>query len=379
VLYISHNLRRRAALFAFAMTQACVVDQERPRFEWDAGSSDGAPTRCTATIRGQVRFPSGSLAAPGVLVYVAPDPDSVARSGECGECVDTSLLIAHSITTQDGSFELTGVPVGTHELLIEHGLFQRRVSIEVPTCETQTLPAARTALPGTHSDGRIPRILVSRGSFDAMESVLTAVGITDFDVVDALQASDLDDHDFVFLDCGQYAESTLLTPTMEAALRGFVERGGRLYATDQAYDAVEQAFPTAIAFEGDVGATAGNPDAAQIGYESSATGTIHDEQLSSWLSAHDALDASGTIPISHLLGGWAEMSSAAANTKVWVTAHVGGSERPMTASFGSGCGTVLYTSYHTTGGSSALDAQELILAFLAFQIAECAENPVVLE
>ena len=56
---------------------------------------------------------------------------------------------------------------------------------------------------------------------------------------------------------------------------------------------------------------------------------------------------------------------------------------PLTLTFEAGCGRVLFTSYHThqhegEAPSRWLNAQEMILGYLAFEIGTCVEDPILI-
>ena len=109
-------------------------------------------------------------------------------------------------------------------------------------------------------------------------------------------------------------------------------------------------------------------------------GAIHDETLRAWLELLGVLEGDGTVTLHHFIDGWALVDAAGTETKVWVDGDAGGA-RPLTISFEHGCGRVLYTSYHTIEGGGAggtLNGQELILAYLAFEIGACLEEPVLM-
>src|SRR5690606_37907592 len=110
-------------------------------------------------------------------------------------------------------------------------------------------------------------------------------------------------------------------------LRAFLEQGGRLYATDLAYDAVESVAPQAVDFMGGTQGDGSAPetlDAAQLGFGGeTARATVQDEGLRAWLAESGALEADGTMTVTGFLPGWAMIDRvAAALTKVWVVGEI---------------------------------------------------------
>lgn len=308
---------------------------------------------------------------------------------------------------------LSGLPEGRYTLATQKGAFERRTTIDLVCHEHVIASDDAIRLPRTLSEGTVPRIAVVGGMFDSMENVLSKIGLAS-DVVQFFPGPDelsgtpdprsqgllrssgmLDGFDYLFLNCGGMMEGfddpygpSIPSMLSEAAVRGnlraFVERGGRLYVTDQSYDFVEQLYPSSLDFAGGGAGLTETPEpinAAEVGPDlPSVRGAIHDETLRAWLSLLGALSGDGTVTLTHFIDGWALVDAAGTETKVWVDGDAGGA-RPLTISFEHCCGRVLYTSYHTVEGGGAtgpLSAQELILAYLAFEIGACLEEPVLM-
>jgi hypothetical protein len=380
------------AVVACEPARGSTPEQDSGRSSEDAAVDGGASSEMSdaaRVCRSAVRGPSGIHAASGVQVYLAARPgEDPRRTGACGQCIAAGEASIHDVTGPDGTFELSGVPRGEHEIVIEKGLFQRRVEITV-SCDDVSLDEASTALPRDSTEGRVPRIAVILGPFDAIETVLSAVGIGEIDLVEPSDAgalvrdpATLSLYDYVFVDCGAGVDSGI-DDAIRANLRAFVEGGGRLYVTDQAYDVVEQTYPRALDYAGrspgDGLSELPEPlDAAQHGRQGAIASRIHDDTLREWLDLHGVLDGEGHLFLRGLAPGWALIDGAASTSTTWVSGPADGArDRPLTVTFQAGCGMVLYTSYHTSGGTSGplLGPQETILAYLAFEIASCIEDP----
>jgi len=380
------------------------------------GCEAGSETRIT----GKVTFPNGELPVSKALVYVpSGTAEAVTRSGECGECIDGSALFAHTETAPDGSFELTGVPAGATELVIEKGKFRRIANIDVEACTDNAILGDLIRLPRNSREGDIPRIAVIEGIFDRMEDVLLKLGLDSdsFDIfsdysADAqsimIDSTFVGRYDILFVNCGAdvvedyslYSEESLITlPAVHANIRQFVESGGRLYVTDLAYDLIEATMPDYIDFYGSatmdgLSANMESLGSAEVGEATdSVNATIHDEGLAEWLETTGATPTLGLMEVRSLLPGWAVMEDVdAERSRTWVSgdvtfdsSHTG--EKPLTATFENGCGRSLYTSYHTAesdlfgydepSDSTELIAQEQALAYMILEIGSCIEDPVL--
>jgi hypothetical protein len=389
-----------------------------------------APPACSATVTGTVRFPNGVQPVPSAVVYTTAGEVPAPRTGECNQCIASGAALTHTETAVDGTFTLS-LSRGSR-LVIEKGVFVRTLDVEVTECgATIALDDEATRLPRNDGEGRIPRIAIGTGFYDAMQNVVAKIGLgavdssgwlvpgsEQFDLYDGtgdgfgsmptleslLRDEDrLKTYDIVFINCGSAPEddffgggSILSEPAVRANLRAFVEGGGRLYVTDEAYDYVEQTFPRFIAFEedGDLTETPEPEDEAELGEDmESVDATVHDDTLRAWLESLGHA-VGGTVQITGMIGGWTVIEEVDTTLgKTWVSGNVmwygsSGFElmsdvRPLTVTFDLGCGRVLYTSYHTddsffgTSGT-ALTAQELILAYLILEIGKCIEDPVLI-
>jgi hypothetical protein len=384
------------------------------------------PPACSGSVTGTVRFPNGLQPVPGALVY-APRGEMATRTGMCGQCIESGSVHAYVETEVDGSFRLGGLPLGPVTIVIEKGKFTRRIPVDVGACGAEiALEAEQSRLPRDTAEGTIPRIAIATGAFDFMQNVVAKMGLGrvdgtgtlvpgsgQFDLYDGegFGAGDpelelllrdrarLTAYDVVFINCGSWPEedfpSILEDPGVRDNLRAFVEGGGRLYVTDEAYDYVEQIYPRFISFAFGAGTgltdTPEMEDIAEIGDDlTTVRGMVHDDQLRAWLMHLGLIAADGTVAIQEMIAGWAVISRVdMERTVTWVSGEVSWTGdfktetgvQPLTVTFDRGCGRVLYTSYHTTGfdgeGSSTLTPQELILAYLTLEIGTCIEDPIL--
>ena len=126
-------------------------------------------------------------------------------------------------------------------------------------------------------------------------------------------------------------------------IRAYVNSGGAIYASDWAYDVVEQVWPEAINF---VGADE-IPDSAQMGEYGVVTATVADDALAVWLDA-DYTQVEFDLPV------WPPIEGVADTVSVHLTGNIeyreGTNIFPLTASpllvsFTSGEGKVAFSTF----------------------------------
>ena len=397
------------------------------------GGNDEAPSPSTGSIRGVVFAPNGTDPIAQAVVYI-PSSATGALSAISATAAATCEIPGVQVVTKtcagaDGAFVLNGVPAGVGvTVVIAKGLFKKEIKVNVTAGAPSVLVAADTTLPIATGPGtQTPRIAVVTGQFDRMEDVLAKLGLGTVDAsgalvpgtekfmlidgtlslddvaypnFDALLGSldELKKFDLIMINCGTEYENLLSAPSVVARLRQYVSDGGRLYVTDLSYDFIEQPFPEYIDFFGaDLIAetSSENIDQAEVGDSGiTSVADILVSTLQSWLGATvlcgsasissntaSCLDTNGKVHIEDFGGGWAMMETAhPAQTNavtVWTRGPVswssgsGSGAKPLTMTFPSGAGKVLYSSYHTAGASHPyMLPQERILQYLIFEIVQ---------
>jgi len=177
----------------------------------------------------------------------------------------------------------------------------------------------------------------------------------------------------VFFNCG-CDESLIADAGVQSALQTYVSNGGNVYASDWAYQYIENTWPDAVDWYGD---DAG--DEARVGNSNSAqTVNVAETGLLTWLRAAGLIAADATtFPVNFNLGGWVVMTDSAATTNEVLTANdlpngpldvpiAGRDTLPITIDFPSGSGCVFYTSYHNEPADevSADEVQSRVLEYL---------------
>ncbi len=392
------------------------------------GGGDAAPavivppvgTTTPATINGKVVAPDGATPIANALVYVENSVGTATAAGaqkvaapittSCGTVPDASW--AYTCSGNDGSFALKAQIPANAKLTAIKGTFK----IETPLAAPQdgVISQGNVAFVITNTGGSTaPKIAVVAGSYDSIEDILAKLGFGEivggklklgtekFKLYGALGAGyetsdklfvdadgdgkpDIFKYTIVFWNCGT-DESVPLTTANKEILRQYVQGGGKLYASDLAYDIVEQVFPAYIDFYGSdaVAATAAeNPGEAEVGTSGITVNASVDPALQAWLrsvtcAGGPCVQVDGSVKIEGFLSGWAVINSAhtgSTGVKTWASGAVDfatstGVVKPLTMSFPVGSGRVTYTSYHNEAQVGAeLEPQQRILQYLVFEL-----------
>jgi hypothetical protein len=355
----------------------------------------------TGTLTGTIYAPNGVDPVSGALIYVED------RSGGATGEPPTDPYLGYTYSEADGTFIIPDIPTGTQTVMIVKGAFSKETEITV-TDGDNPLPAETTTLPSTTGGGgTVEKMAVVTGYFDSIENVLAKLGMgtvdsygllekgtETFDLIDG--SGELDDTDYpefldffgtpsnytdfrtIFINCGNgYEEEFFANPTAVDGLKAWVNAGGRLYVTDQAYDFVEQLFAEYIDFYGEEPGLVTTPESqnyAQGGDGFDETNaTILNANLLAWLKAIGVTNADDTVTIEGWLGAWVPIDAVGASTSVWVQAPVWVDQeetvRPVTVTFKVGLGTVFFSSYHTEDSfSTAITPQDRILQYFVFEV-----------
>lgn len=314
------------------------------------------------------------------------DLTSNSTASECGVAPESSL--ASTCTRADGSYDLD-IETDAKELVIkfEKGAFTAEQKITLQN--TGSSQAGVTELSDTVLQS-VPKMVVIEGSYDSIELILARLGLasidaetgeiteSEFDLWDSTDKlfadnnndgkADIYDYEIVFFNCGQNGLSWLMDDGKRQILKDYINTGGRIYVSDQAYDIVEQTFPEYIDFFGSDDTPTNQPEELYSANEGEDGITIQsniEPRLKSWLEGvtcaqGSCLNADGTVTIKGFAGGWARMNSV--NNSKNVDIYVSGQDsdlslRPLTVAFNYGKGRVTYTSYHNEeGGSYCYDA-----------------------
>lgn len=320
-------------------------------------------------ISGRICDPSGKTWLQDAQVYtnILDDNDRI---------IDTRI----AYTDRDGYYNLSELPSETaYYVHVQYGASfltdQESANVWVSDGQSVDLPQ-----PDCFDPLEISVAIIS-GSYDSFELVLQNMGFANYTLIDGNDKSNvlgflsdlsvMQSYDIIFFDGGFvepgviYPEETV-DPTglggadtaapdpSEAAIqdiRDYVAGGGSVYASDWAYDVVEQAFPTRLEFVGDDSV----PNAAQLGEYDEINAAVTDGSLGTFLGS-DYIDIQYDLPV------WAPVES----TDDSCTVHLSGNvayrvgqniytlpTSPLLISFGSGEGKVVYSTFRVAKNASS--------------------------
>ncbi len=173
------------------LPQTCGGDPTKPGQCGCTGVCQQVPT-CpagqTTTLTGTVYDPAGNHPLYNALVYVPNNPNDPGLQPfpagiTCDVCGATAAgdPLVTTFTAPDGTFTLSGVPVGASiPLVVQLGRWRRQFTVNIATsCAANSVPAKTLTMPKNHTEGDIPRIGVLTGGFDPFECVLRKMGVQD--------------------------------------------------------------------------------------------------------------------------------------------------------------------------------------------------------
>lgn len=350
----------------------------------------------TSDLVGTVWAPNQMVPIEGALVYLTNQkPDPMPTGVYCDKCVQLSMS-QYTLSGPDGTFDLPTLLTGKQFLVVQKGGFRNVSEITIAPGKNK-LADGTTALPNKTDlvqGHEVPKMTVVSGSYDDIEDSLQKLGI-DPSAIDIQKSAligqaakaFLQDRNAVlaqqviFLPCGDFTAGNSGTDlstdaTIQANLREFVTKGGRLYVTDWHYDFVNRTFPGYVQWNGASNTTCSG--CLHTSYDAPAV--VEDKPLDSWLSAqsissftllrnYTTIDGVSTVTDAGAPDG------GAVTPKVWVRSHqTNGKDTPATVSFEVGCGRVMYSTYHAEPATLALTPQERALLGVLLDVSVCNDS-----
>jgi hypothetical protein len=371
-----------------------------------------------AHLLGHVYAPEGTIPISGALVYAtAKAPSAIPQERFCDKCVKLPAEVPYTSTAPDGSFDLGVGFTGTRYLVVQKGQFRRVRSIDVVE-GTQQVPKELTTLPGKTdlaNGDDIPKMAIILGQWDAIEVSIAKLGLGtvqkvplsptptatgSFDLYGTTKimgkpnppASKLlkapavmNGYHIIFIPCSGSDGTTCNwydsgDKQIQANLKDWVAKGGKLYVTDYSYDFVRQPFPGYVDWEDQ---TSEIGSACQA-HEYNVPATVQDQGLKDWLAAMGVTSFEvqknwTTVSAIHAVD-WKDMDGnpVKVTPKVWVDAQKGDGPHPATLSFERECGRVLFSTYHTEADQSStttLLPQEKALLYVLLEVSVCVAPP----
>jgi hypothetical protein len=313
------------------------------------------------SIRGRVCDPSGRTWLPDAQAYTY-------LYDENNMIYDTRM----AYTDRDGYWLLDELPgEAFYEIWIQYG-YDFLGKEEVWLSAGQEMELEQPAC----FDPLQMDVAVITGDYDDFQLVLQDMGFANYELIDGLVAVEMKDflmdlpsmqfYDIIFFNGGHVEEDVIvdtndsLVPNgdgftddeiIRANIRSYVDGGGALYASDWAYDVVEQVWPDAINFVGDDG----TPDDAQTGEYQTVNAAVSDASLGSFLG-------SNYISVVYDLPVWPPIENVDGLVSIHLTASVDYRlgrtpytlpSSPILVSFGSGSGKVAFSTFRVARNATS--------------------------
>jgi hypothetical protein len=393
------------------------------------------PNGGTTSVSGTVYDPAGKVPLYNVVVYVPNAPLAPLHQGAACETCSGSFSgkpIAVTLSDAAGHFQLDDVPVGDNvPLVIQVGKWRRQITLpSVPACANTPLTNTdQSRLPRNQSEGDIPQIAVATGGSDALECLLSNVGVDQAEftndagtgrvhlyqgyrasptimsggassslrTVDDLWASlpNMMRYDLVLMACeGDSGQSEGRTAAQYAVVRGYADMGGRIFGSHYHENWVRsedgqpnQGYPQVVKFAEGEGPL---PD----GFV-----TTVDTTFPKGMAFRDWLVNVGasTTPGQLVVNGSKHMIDAVVPnvSQQWIYGYDANKKTntvqyfSFTAPVGqTECGRMVFSDVHLTGGGTMADApfpgrcgtsteltpQEKALEFMLFDLSSCVQK-----
>jgi hypothetical protein len=380
------------------------------------------PNGKETTVSGMVFTPSATRPDPlyNAIVYVPNSPlEPFSKGATCDRCgtIESGSPMATTLSGSDGSFTLSGMPVGKNiPLVVQVGRWRRQVTIpEVKACEDTPLDAELTRLPRNHTEGDIPQIAISTGEADPFECILRKIGIDDSEFTSAtgtgrvhiykengadmatpvLPATDLyadaatlENYDMVILAC-EGMENKKSAQAL-AAMTAYANNGGRIFTTHYGYVWLEFASQFANSALWMPEQPMGDPTIGSID-----TTFPKGDAFAAWLSINGASDAFSQLSINearrnnsgvgHGVQRWIYTDGDLASAQHFTF------NTPVDVGSDQQCGRVLYSDFHVSPTAvdpnigtfpercldQPLTPQEQAIEFMLFDLASCIQVDTV--
>jgi len=268
---------------------------------------------------------------------------------------DVVYASASDYSDADGRFELANLIAGKdYEVYTQVG--HDIVNKQIVRLEGEDLE-----LPEPICAGAVElAVAVVTGAYDDLTPMLDAIGFTGVEVIDGRVSSEITDflsnpaamaeYDMIFFDGGHKEDGVFYGSGPVQAVRDnlaqYVAGGGVVFASDWAYDVVEQTWPAKVDFYGDDLV----PDAAQVGETGQITADVTDPDLSASIGL-------ATLDVTYDLAVWPLVEAVDPSVNVqlrgdapWRVGLDTGvlTDAPLLVSFDEGEGLVVFTTYRNT-------------------------------
>lgn len=398
----------------------------------------------TTTISGTVYAPNGRLPLPNVIVYIPNAPlEALPRGVTCDRCgtLVSGKPMAAALTDTKGNFVLKDVPAGADiPLVMQLGKWRRKITLPVVTaCEdnladpadTGTDPTTKysliTRLPRNQQEGDLPKIAVTTGNCDPIPCLLPKLGIDTTEVGGGFSAKAINfysgangggpgnppradvalwndverlkQYDLVLHSCECDEHNHNKGTPVWAAMKNYVDLGGRLFTTDYGYTFIEDApSPWSEVATWNTDHDGGFPPLIPGGDYPINQAFPKGKALVEWLDYTNGSTTSGKVNLPTVYGNAVGLDTTRATP--WVTEHPDAGGAPKIFTFNSPvgvepdkqCGRVVFGDAHIfsqlenfvssafpTGCREQMNDREKVVAFLFFDATACVISDLVLQ
>lgn len=330
---------------------------------------DSTGSASPGSIAGRVCDPSGRTWLPDAQVYTNIYTDDNAL-------YDTRL----AYSDREGFWLLDQLPpFFTYKVYIQYGnemLDTEQVYVDDGTDVVLPEPECFDPLQ--------VNVAIVTGDFDDFQLVLTNMGFANYTLIDGLTDTDLTDflmsapdmefYDIIFFNGGHLEEDVIYdsdgtdlagdTATIRQNIKSYVENGGAIYASDWAYDVVEQIWPDRLDFVGDDS----TPDDAQKGEYDFVNAAVSDASLAEFVDK-DFVEIEFDLPV------WPPIMNADDSVSVHLTGDVTYREgtstyakptSPLLISFTAGEGKVVFSTFRVA--KNATDDMMKALQYMMYSL-----------
>ena len=322
------------------------------------------------SVSGRVCDPSGYEWIEGALVYA----NLVDGSGRFYDVLTT-------FTDADGRWYLEDLPQGYNiSIQIQH----EGVLIEEHTIDVEDDKPIRLDEPDCFDPQEVS-IAVVTGDYDAFDTALEQLGIFTYTIIDGQEGNELEtfltdlqsmeQYDLIYFNGGCLEAGILYDAedphntapdTILANLQTYVANGGNVYASDWAYDVVEQAWPDKIDFLG----VDHVPDDAQLGSSQAVDASIANAAMANFIGDED-----GKMLVTYDLPVWPPIETATHTVSVHLLGNVDYRDNgidqhlassPLLVSFNGGGGKVVFSTFRLAANLN--EGMLTMMKYLLFEL-----------
>lgn len=265
------------------------------------------------------------------------------------------------VTDVEGRFSLAVPSLRTYDVYVAYGNeIVSTYQVEVGDNEQVEIPP-----PACFGDVELS-VAVVTGAYDDLAVLFQTLGIATYKEVNGQATSELEDflrdpavmaeYQVIFFDGGHkedgfiYPSGDPLVEEIRTNLRTYVQNGGVVFASDWAYDVVEQTWPAMVDFLGDDA----DPDAAQKGEPGDVNAVVADEFMSAALGF-------GQVTVAYDMSVYPVIEGVDPGTRVYLTGDIPWRNgqaietlpaSPIAVSFEDGSGRVYFTGYRNAANGA---------------------------